>query len=191
MEDLNSIANNEGLQVRETVKGGNNGYPSGFENVITGFFDWEQVEDFVKRYGGTPIMLHKKDGWQMWERCDTVHEPMEITAEMYGDNYNIIHKNDYADEQEFIREFILPRLEDVDNITTMAEIVDRARSIWDSIETIKFRDSETPEGVVIYNDGEFGWIEYDTIDLVCIEWSHDTHDYMIGVIFNDDDEDEE
>lgn len=186
MKDLKEIANNEGLQVSETIEGGNNGYPSGFENVITGFFDWEQVEDFVKRYGGKPIMLHKKDGWQMWERCDTVCEPMEITAEMYGDNYNIIHKNDYADEQEFIREFMLPRLEDVSSIVTMAEIVDRAKDIWSSVES-----SKTTEGVVIYNDGEFGWIEYDTIDLVCIEWSHDTHDYMIGVIFNDDDEDEE
>lgn len=191
MKNLNEIANNEGLQVSETIEGGNNGYPRGFDNVITGFFDWEQIEDFVKRYGGTPIMLHKKDGWQMWERCDTVCEPMEITAEMYGDNYNIIHKNEYADEQQFIKDFILPRLEDADNIVTMAEIVDRAKSIWDSIDSIKFRDSETPEGVVIYNDGEFGWIEYDTIDLVCIEWSHDTHNYMIGVIINDDDEDEE
>ena len=186
MKNLHEIANNEGLQVRETVKGGNNGYPRGFKNVITGFFDWEQVEDFVKHYGGTPIMLHKKDGWQMWEREDHVYEPMEITAEMYGDNYNIIHKNDYADEQEFIREFILPRLEDVDNIVTMAEIVDRAKDIWSSVES-----SKTTEGVVIYNDGEFGWIEYDTTKLECIEWSHDTHDYMIGVIFNDDDEDEE
>lgn len=183
MKDLHEIANNEGLQVSETIEGGNNGYPSGFEYVITDFYDWEQVDDFVKRYGGTPIMLHKKDGWQLWERCDTVHEPMEITAEMYGDNYEIIHKNDYADEQEFIREFILPRLEDVDNITTMAEIVDRAKDIWSSVES-----SKTTEGVVIYNDGEFGWIEYDTIDLVCIEWSHDTHDYMIGVIFNEDEE---
>lgn len=186
MKDLHEIANNEGLQVRETIEGGNNGYPRGFENVITGFFDWEQVEDFVKRHGGTPIMLHKKDGWQIWERCDTVYEPMEITAEMYGDNYDIIHKNDYADEQQFIKDFILPRLEDVRNIVTMAEIVDRAKSIWDSIDSIKFRDSETPEGVVIYNDGEFGWIEYDTIDLVCVEWSHDTHNYMIGVIFNNE-----
>lgn len=188
MKDLQEIASNEGLQVRETVKGGNNGYPSCFECVITGFFDWEQIEDFVKEYGGTPIMLHKRDGWQMWERCDNVYEPMRITAEMYGDDYDIIYKNDYADEQQFIKDFILPRLEDVGNIETMAEIVDRARSIWNSVESIKFRDSETPEGVVIYNDGEFGWIEYDTIDLVCIEWSHDTHNYMIGVIFNNEED---
>lgn len=186
MKDLHEIASAEALQVRETIEGGNNGYPRGFENVITGFFDWEQIEDFVKEYGGTPIMLHKRDGWQMWERCDNVYEPMEITAEMYGDDYDIIHKNDYADEQEFIREFILPRLEDATDLETMAEIVDRARDIWNSIESIKFRDSETPEGVVIYNDGEFGWIEYDTIDLVCIEWSHDTHNYEIGVIFDDE-----
>ena len=186
MKDLQEIANNEGLQVRETIKGGNNGYPRGFENVITGFFDWEQIEDFVKEYGGTPIMLHKRDGWQLWERCDNVYEPMEITAEMYGDNYDIIYMNDYADEEQFIREFIMPRLEDATDLETMAEIVDRARDIWNSIESIKFRDSETPEGVVIYNDGEFGWIEYDTIDLVCIEWSHDTHNYMIGVMFDEE-----
>lgn len=191
MKDLHEIASAEALQVRETIEGGNNGYPRGFENVITGFFDWEQIEDFVEEQGGTPIMLHKKDGWQMWEREDHVYEPMKITAEMYGDDYDIIHKNDYADEQEFIREFILPRLEDVSNITVFAEIVDRAKSIWDSIETIKFRDSETPEGVVIYNDGEFGWIEYDTIDLVCVEWSHDTHNYMIGVIFDDEEDENE
>lgn len=186
MKNLNEIANNEGLQVSNTVERFNNGYPRGIKEVITGFFDWEQVEDFVKRYGGTPIMLHKKDGWQMWEREDHVYEPMEITAEMYGDNYNIIHKNDYADEQEFIREFILPRLEDVSSVVTMAEIVDRAKDIWSSVES-----SKTTEGVVIYNDGEYGWREYDTTKLECIEWSHDTHNYMIGVIFNDDDEDKE
>lgn len=185
MKDLHEIASAEALQVTETVERFHNGYPRGFENVITGFFDWEQIEDFIKEHGGTPIMLHKRDGWQLWERCDKVYEPMEITAEMYGDNYDIIHKNDYADEQEFIREFILPRLEDATDLETMAEIVDRAKDIWSSVES-----SKTTEGVVIYNDGEFGWIEYDTIDLVCIEWSHDTHDYMIGII-NDDDEDEE
>lgn len=188
MKNLQEIANYEGLQVRETIEGGNNGYPRGFENVITGFFDWEQIEDFVKEYGGSPIMLHKKNGWDMYERCDKAYEPMKITAEMYGDDYDIIHKNDYADEQQFIKDFILPRLEDVSNITVFAEIVDRAKSIWDSIDSIKFRDSETPEGVVIYNDGEFGWIEYDTIDLVCIEWSHDTHNYEIGVIFNNEED---
>ena len=191
MKDLHEIASAEALQVTETVERFHNGYPSGFENVITGFFDREQIEDFVKEYGGTPIMLHKRDGWQMWERCDKVYEPMEITAEMYGDNYDIIHKNDYADEQEFIREFILPRLEDATDLETMAEIVDRAKSIWDSIDSIKFRDSETPEGVVIYNDGEFGWREYDTIDLVCVEWSHDTHNYIMGVIFDNDGEEED
>lgn len=185
MKDLHEIANNEGLQVRETIEGGNNGYPRGFENVITGFFDWEEIEDFVKEYGGTPIMLHRKDGWQMWERCDKVYEPMEITAEMYGDNYEIIYMNDYADEQDFISEFILPRLEDATDLETMAEIVDRARDIWNSVESIKYRNGEPAEGVVIYNDGGFGWREYDTIDLVCIEWSHDTHDYMIGVIFDE------
>lgn len=180
MKDLHEIASNEGLQVTETVERFNNGYPRGFENVITGFFDWEQIEDFVKEYGGTPIMLHKRDGWQMWERCDTVCEPMEITAEMYGDNYNIIHKNDYADEQEFIREFMLPRLEDVSSIVTMAEIVDRAKDIWNAVES-----SKTTEGVVIYSDGEYGWREYDTTKLECIEWSHDTHNYEIGVIFDE------
>lgn len=188
MKNLQVIAEEEGLQVRETIEGGNNGYPRGFENVITGFFDWEQIEDFVKEYGGTPIMLHKRDGWQLWERCDKVYEPMEITAEMYGDNYDIIHKNDYADEQQFILDFIMPRLEDVSNIIVFAEIVDRAKSIWESIDSIKFRDSETPEGVVIYNDGEYGWREYDTINIECIEWSHDTHDYMIGVIFNNEED---
>lgn len=189
MKNLREIANAEALQVRETVKGNNNGYPSGIKEVITGFFDWEQIEDFIKRYGGEAIMLHKRDGWQMYERGDAVYEPMEITAEMYGDNYSIILKNDYEDEHEFIRDFLLPILGGVRNIETFAEIVDNAKAIWSSVDSIRYRDSNYQEGVVIYNSGKLGWREYETIDIKCIGWSHDTHDYEIGVIIEEDDND--
>lgn len=189
MKDLREIASNEGLQVRETVKGGNNGYPSGFEYVITDFFDWEQIEDFVKEYGGTPIMLHKRDGWQMWERCDKVYEPMEITAEMYGDNYEIIYKDTYEDFGQFIKDFVVPQFEDK-TTEQCKEIGIKSQSIWSSVESIKYRNAIIPEGVLIENrqqyDGTWIWEEIDTIDLVCIEWSHDTHNYMIGVMFNNE-----
>lgn len=191
MKDLHEIASNEALQVSTTVKGGNNGYPSGFEYVITDFFDWKQVEDFVKRYGGTPIMLHKKDGWQMWERCDTVYEPIKVTPELYGDNYDIITKNEYKTEEQFVREFVLQNMDYAESIVVCAEMIDRAKWIWGSISSIQERDDTIPEGVVIYYDGEFGWMEYDTVSLECIEWSHDTHNYMIGVIFNEEEEDDE
>lgn len=191
MKDLQEIANNEGLQVSNTVERFNNGYPRGIKEVITGFFDWNQVEDFIKRYGGNAIMLHKKDGWQMYERCDEVNEPMEITAEMYGDDYDIIYKDTYDEEIDFITDFLLPRLDGADNMIEVAEIVNNATNIWDSIESIKERNATIPEGVLIINDDKYGWREYDTIDVECIEWSHDTHDYMIGVIINDDEDDEE
>lgn len=186
MKNLNEIASNEGLQVSNTVERFNNGYPRGIKEVITGFFDWDQVEDFIKRYGGNAIMLHKKDGWQMYERCDEVNEPMEITAEMYGDDYDIIYKDTYDEEIDFITDFLLPRLDGADNMIEVAEIVNNATNIWDSIESIKERNATIPEGVLIINDGKYGWREYDTIDVECIEWSHDTHKYEIGVIIEED-----
>lgn len=184
MKDLHELATNNGLQVRKTVEGNNNGYPKGFKDIIVGFSCWEDVIDFISENGGKAITLHHRAGWHNYERCDEVTEPMYITAEMYGEDYNILTKDSFATEEEYLNVFVKPQLNEyAKTIEDVIQITQDASRIWDSIESMKFRNSMTAEGVVIMHNA-LGWFEYDTIDIECVEWSHDGHNYEIGVILD-------
>lgn len=89
-EILENIANEYDISLVETTIG-MNGYPKQLRYALTDFKSFEQYCEIKDKYHLDELNLHRKDGWQLWERNNTWgNQP--YTAEDYvekisGDNY--------------------------------------------------------------------------------------------------------
>ena len=94
---------------------------------------------------------------------------MTITSDDYGDDYNMFTHDELDDYYE---NEVKPRLDSFDDIDSLKAFVDEQESIMDELD----RCYEN-EAVITYC-GDY----YDTVKVKSIEWSHDTHHYVIGVM---------
>lgn len=156
------------LKTVETVKGGNNGYPSGFQTATIGFASFEEAQNYADENGMTLIRLHKRDGWQMYERLDTVWDAITPTSDWYGDDYNFLSCDDQDDVIDEAKSVVV----ELDTIDDMVEYLNRKKELIEELSAIDEKQW------VVTRCGEY----YETIDRECMEWSHDTHSYIIGAI---------
>lgn len=164
---MKELANEYNLQLIQTTKARN-----GFHNLksaLIGFETFEQAEKFAQEHGLDIWMFHKRDGWELWERVQSVYEPMSISREDYGDDYNMFK----ADELEnYFEDNVKPCLEIFDNIDDLRDFLDEQEIIMRELG--KLNDDEA----VITYCGTY----YETIKLHPMELKHDTHNYVIGVM---------
>lgn len=167
-ELLRELADNNDLKFIETTSG-NNGYPLDLMPALIGFENFDDAEEFAQEHGLQTYIFHKRDGWQLWQRSKPAYEPMTITSDDYGDDYNMVtpYELDGYYENE-----VKPRLDSFDDIDSLKNFVDEQESIMDELD----RCNEN-EAVITYC-GDY----YDTVKVKSIEWSHDTHHYVIGVM---------
>lgn len=166
-ELFRELAGNNNLQFIETTSGAN-GYPENLEPALIGFETFEDAEKFASENGLQTYIFHKRDGWQLWERKNPAYEPFNISAEDYGDNYNMYTPDeleDYYDNE------IKPCLENFDNMDDLKNFLHDQERIMDELERC-----DEGEAVITYCGYYF-----DTIQIKSIEWSFDTHNYIIGV----------
>lgn len=169
MSRMNEIAYVCGLDVVETTTG-RNGYPQNIKQAIVGFDEWEYAESVAERYGLRITTLHKRDGWQLWERNgDTTLEPLKPEASWYGDNY---HAYEGDDVQSWYEDAVKPFLEDIDSWDGLHDFVRHAHKTYEAIHCAY--DTE----LVITHENSY----YDTISKECLSWSHDTHHYVIALM---------
>ena len=168
-ELLETIAYENGLEYIETVTGGNNGYPSGIRGGIIGFETFDEADELAKKHGLSLCVFHKRDGWQMYERAEQPYQPLIITSEDYGDDYNQYGVDDIDD---FFESQVSPMLEDFDNFEDLQKFIDNSKEIYDELLTI----DETQW--VITCQGKY----YETVDKEAIQWGHDTHTWVIGIM---------
>lgn len=169
MSRINEIAYVCGLDVVETTTG-RNGYPQNIKQAIVGFDEWEYVVSVAERYGLRITTLHKRDGWQLWERNgDTTLEPLKPTEEWYGDNYKFYQGDD---TQTFFFDEMKPFLGDIDSYEELLSFIDDKRDAIKQIE--RAYENEW----VVLREGE----HYETIGKECMSWSHDTHHYVIALM---------
>lgn len=172
-ELLETLAYENGLEYITTVDRGNNGYPRGMCGAITGFDSWEQAENFANENGLHLIRLHKRDGWQMYERLDTMWEPFKPEASWYGDAYAFYTNEDLEDFYENeVKEF----LGDFDNMDDLQDFLDRRKKLYEELTVI-----DESQYVVTLN-GDY----YETIDRECMSFNEDTHLYVVGAVRYDD-----
>ena len=167
-ELFHELAYDNNLQFIETTSA-TNGYPQDLQPALIGFNDYEEAEEFAQEYGLQTYLFHKRDGWQLWQRSKPAYEPMIISAEDYGDDYNMFTHDELDD---YFGNEVKPRLDDFGDIDSLKTFVDEQESIMDELD----RCNEN-EAVITYC-GDY----YDTVKVKSIEWSHATHNYVIGVM---------
>jgi len=78
------------------ITGGTNGYPApGRGWFVTGFENFEKVEEFAKKWNCERKVSKArwKDGWAVVEILrDYIFQPLQITSEWYGDDYHIYNE---------------------------------------------------------------------------------------------------
>lgn len=172
-EDLNKelslaeIADNEGLKYVESTSG-INGYPKNIQDAIVGFDNWEQLEKVAKKYNLNAINLHKRDGWQLYERQGIPTEPYKNSCNDYGDDYSECYDADAYQKQ--VMEDAFPYLE----FSTFEDIekwLKEKKEVYEELLTCGENE------IVITNQGRF----YEKINETSMEFSHDTHNYIIGL----------
>jgi hypothetical protein len=85
---LEDIAEEVGADIVNVTKGVN-GYPMGLHRAITfddDSFDWLDIEDIANIHNLEIVALHKRDGWNLWEKHYNANTPFNLTENMFGDN---------------------------------------------------------------------------------------------------------
>lgn len=167
---LEQIAYQEGLNLVTTTKGVNC-YPSELSEAIIGMQDFEEAEKLAEKYGLKIVTLHTNAGWQFYEvKTVNTSGPLEIRAEDYGDDYCFYEGET---EEDYYNEVVCERLKDgFDTFEKLQEYIEDQERILREIEY-----ALPDEYVVTYCNTYYG-----TIAKQLMEWSHDGHTYVIGLI---------
>lgn len=154
-----------------------NGYPKHIKPAYIGFNSYEEAEEFQNQFENSEICLfHKKDGWHFWENTGKMHRP--LTYKNYlsdlGDNYNI-----YNEDQELER--LKEMLSYCDDTNQMQTLIDNYNEL---LKKIKY-DSDKDNIIILY-ENRF----YDEVPENMMGYYHDTHSYSIGVLLNEETEED-
>lgn len=171
---LEDIAYENGLEYVTTCAKGNNGYPSNLMGAIIGLENIEEARDLARIYNLDIIYLHKRDGWNMYERIDYVTEAIRPKAEWYGDDFNFYTSKDAED---YFENEVKPFFGEFDNFESLQDFINEQKEVAEELRNID--DTQ----IVITCQGRY----YDTIDKECMKWSYDTHTFVIGLDRYEDD----
>lgn len=182
--------------------------------VVTGFDNWEQLQEFIYEHGGAPVELSKRDGGE-WTFVGNAFHPYTVDDYLteHGDCYALFNgdpeviagtktswfadlldaASDYTltDEElitiiKHIKEPNAGHLDKFDNITNDVESeICRCTEIWEEYE----RSDKKTQSVII-TEAAHGWHYWETIDNEFLEFYHDVHSYAIGVLLDEPAEDE-
>lgn len=165
---MRDLAEREGLHFVETTSE-SNGYPRNLKDALVGFDTFEQAEALAKEHGLDIMLLHKRDGWQLWHRKANAYEPMTITSADYGDDYSDLQ---CMSEEDFYDEEVAPMLDAFSTLAELKAFIESKEEIWDEMSTM----DETE--LMILHDGKY----YEKIEKNPMSWSFDTHNYEIGLV---------
>lgn len=129
LQDIISESNISSLRVVETTSS-RNGYPSHVLPAITGFESWEQAEQFASDNGLALMWCDYRDGQNLWYRANTASVPMTITADDFGDCWNI------EDNEEFWFEGFQQDMASCESIEQMKELLKVGEEIHDAFGTL-------------------------------------------------------
>lgn len=168
MIDLRELAEQNGLRFVETTSE-SNGYPSNLKDALIGFDTFEEAEALAKEHGLDIMLLHRRDGWQLWHRKANAYEPMTITSADYGDDYSDLQ---CMSAEDFYAEEVAPMLDAFSTLAELKAFVESKEEIRDEMLTMG------EDEIMILHDGKF----YEKIEKNPMSWSFDTHNYEIGLV---------
>lgn len=153
------------------------GYPENLKQAIVGFEDFQEAEEFAKKYGLRITIFFKKDGWNLYFRNSyTITSAMNITAEDYGENY---YQYEKGQAENFFEDEVRPKLNNFNDIYELAKFVEYSKDTYYEIEWL------SNDEILIMLDGK----RYDIIEKDLMSWQHDSKEWRIGVIQDDYEDD--
>jgi transcriptional regulator with XRE-family HTH domain len=176
MKNLSAIIEKTKHTNRDVSSGGN-GYPEPFEGKFIGNFDtFEEIEEFVSKYGGEISKAYWKDGWKNVEIRGAVYEPFTPKFIDYGDNTEVINdsyglnQTAFGRYQELLEEY--GETEDKEEIEELETAKNYGENLMKECKNVNFETHS-----VLLSEGVFD----NTIPKLSLQASHDTKNYEIGV----------
>jgi hypothetical protein len=186
-----------GLTAVETTSEGN-GYPANLRQAITSFTIsdlLQEVKAELTSEGHTvhEVMLHKRDGWDLWARTRT-----SITHGMFRraahDEWAIdIQVDSNRCDTEEVAFDLIAQGRTFTDLEEMRTAIDNVERMKENLENIlsEVEDRGLTEATVFYDpDNNYAiryWADNDTVG-----YSHDTHTYQVALMVDwKEDEDED
>jgi hypothetical protein len=159
----------ESLEKVEVTKG-RNGYPSNIYPAYScvSLENFEEVKTLAEEENKKIILLHRRDGWDLWESKGPVFNAIQVSASDFGDNYSEIY---YQSESEFFENEVKPFIEDFANFEEINNFLAMKNKLFEEIDLLE--DNE----VVITHEGKY----FETYKQECLSFSHDTHNFIIAL----------
>jgi hypothetical protein len=182
---------NNGLFAVETTSEAN-GYPANLRQALTfdTITDLLVCSDELTKSGHsvTELLLHKRDGWQLWHRRAT-----SIDHRMFRkatDSESVLEVNISDDDNEVAFDLIAQGRTFTD-LEEMRRAIDNVETFKDELENIlsEVEDKGLTEATVFYDPNNYAiryWADNETIG-----YSHDTHTYQVALMVDWKEEDEE
>lgn len=153
--DILEIAYEEGFSVATTTKG---------QHVITGFSDWDEIQEISKKYGLTPVELRRRCGHTTWDNLGQVWEPFDM-VKVYDDDPNF---KMYFKDSDVLQE-LKDRVADCVEVHDVVSLAEQFDDIANEIYSME--------------DDEFLLVGcyVDTLKRKCISYDYDVWKYIIGL----------
>lgn len=181
--DFIELAVENNLEIIDTTSECN-GYPRNIQKAIVGFETFEEAEELAKKHNLRIEVFKSQDGWNFWYRTgNAAFEPFEREEEDFGDDYFLYEP---WQAKNFFKEEVYPRLADETDFDDAEEKMEKFRELYDEICALN-----DDEAVLVENTSS-GPNVIKTISLHSMGYSYDSHNYVIGLIDrNDNEEDDE
>ena len=167
---IEEIAMYHDLETINTVEGGHNGYPSGMEMTLTGFSSWEEASQIATDNGLQLVWLHRREGWQAWERTNSADAPAEISPEDFGyENMETCSAQEFFESERDCIDWA----NDFETLADMKEYLERIEAVCDLLE-----EREENQVVLYSMDND----EPRLAEKKMISWSCDSSDYCLGAV---------
>lgn len=194
--NIEEVATAFNLDITETTTGVN-GYPNQLKQVLTGFSSISEclmIKEVLEAEGHTvyDLELHKRHGWQLWERINTLIRKGMWTAADDSDYYVDVTIHDETEDIAFdtiCRNRTFETFYEIKNAVSMTE--DFAEELEDILSEIEDDGQTTVR--VFYNPDQNCNIDY-YVHADSTGYEYDTHEYSLGLLveFKEvEDEDEE
>jgi len=174
-----------------------NGYPSNLRFVLT-FDKISDLEFHAERlreqgHDYQRLMLHRKDGWQLWHRFGADVRKGMFRIPTAGDSITEVDIKDTADEIAFR---VIAEGREFDTLQDLQKTTDQCTDFRNDIEEIllnlKSIGNEQPSATVFYDPDQNYRIDYYATDETT-GYYYDTHQYQVALLvdFKDEETNEE
>lgn len=177
--NIQDLAHETGHDLISTTAG-SNGYPKNVGYAIgpDNFEGFQEMEEFADKYGLRLRILQRQDGQDLWYRSGSpAIEPIKLSAEDFGDNYNEIEDESSLIEELnarfFYEETPITSIEELENISNAA------RELKEELETLG--EDESLAVQFHYVDGKFIDVDWETFKPETLSHYHDTRHFTIAI----------